>query len=109
MELSLRSRVSEMFYQQPINMPKGLSYQCDANIAGPQPGFFVCVCVCVWGGGGGGGWEGGKVRTSITRTKYFTVRMIRYASSEDTQGRVTKLRTKLKSGRLSMVGKICER
>ena len=60
MELSLRSRVSEMFYQQPINMPKGLSYQCDANIAGPQPGFFVCVCVWGVGGGGGGGLGRGE-------------------------------------------------
>ena len=40
-----------------------------------------------WGKGGGGG------RTSITGTKYFNVGMIRYASSEDIQGRVTNLRT----------------
>ena len=35
----------------------------------------------------------GGVRTSITGTKYFNVGMIRYASSEDIQGRVTNLRT----------------
>ena len=48
---------------------------------------FLCVCVCVCVGGGGGG------RTSRTGAQSFNVRMIRYASSENTQGRVTNLWT----------------
>ena len=38
--------------------------------------------------GGGGG-----VRTSRTGTQYVNVEMIRYASFQNTQGRVTNLRT----------------
>ena len=38
-------------------------------------------------------WGGGGVRTSRIGTQYFNVWMIRYASSENTQGRVTNLQS----------------
>ena len=47
----------------------------------------MCVHVCVYGGGGGGGGTYLNNRDQI-----INVGMIRYAGSEDTQGRVSKLR-----------------
>ena len=47
----------------------------------------VYVCVCVWGGGGG---EGAYLKN---RDQIINVRTIRYASSADTQRRVSNVRT----------------
>ena len=49
------------------------------------------MCVCVGGGGGGGGEGGGAYLKNWDQI--INVRTIRYASSADTQRRVSNVRT----------------